>query len=78
MRILARDRVLFTGQHRCPEFDYPQEPLPEELKVLLCLLDGAERRRHLQDKLIQDKLNALHPRHGPGVGESNVLPAAKR
>jgi hypothetical protein len=22
-----------------------------KLKVLLCLLDGAERRRHLQDKL---------------------------
>jgi hypothetical protein len=73
MRILACDRVLFMGQHRCPEFEYPQEPLPGELKVLLCLLDGAERRRHLQDKL-----NALHPQHGLGVGESNVPPAAKR
>ena len=51
MRILARERVLFTGQHLCPEFDYPQGPLPDKLQVLLCLLDGAERRRHLQDKL---------------------------
>jgi hypothetical protein len=51
MRILARERVLFTGQHLCPEFDYPQGPLPDKLQVLLCLLDGAERRRHLQAKL---------------------------
>lgn len=33
MRILACDRVLFIGQHRCPEFEYPQEPLPEELTL---------------------------------------------
>ena len=51
MRILAPERVLFTGQHLCPEFDYPQGPLPDKLQVLLCLLDGAERRRHLQAKL---------------------------
>jgi hypothetical protein len=49
MRIPARE-VLFIGQHQCQEFDYSQEPLPGELKVLLCLLDGAERRRHLQAK----------------------------
>jgi hypothetical protein len=24
MRILAGSRVLFTGQHQCPEFDCPQ------------------------------------------------------
>jgi hypothetical protein len=51
MRILTRGRVLFTGQHLCPEFNCPQEPLPDKLQVLLCLLDGAERRRHLQAKL---------------------------
>lgn len=50
MRILAPGRVLFTGQHLCPEFDCPQE-LPDKLQVLLCLLDGAERRKHLQAKL---------------------------
>jgi hypothetical protein len=42
MRILTRGRVLF---------DCPKEPLPDKLEVLLCLLDGAERRRHLQAKL---------------------------
>lgn len=51
MRILAGGRVLFIGQHQCPEFDCPQEPLPGKLKVLLCLVDGAERRRQIQAKL---------------------------
>jgi hypothetical protein len=64
MRIPARE-VLFIGRHQCPEFDCPQEPPPEKLKVLLCLVDGAERRRHLQAKL-----NALH--------RPNAPPAAKR
>lgn len=29
------------------ELDYPQEPLPEAIEILLCLLDGAERRHRL-------------------------------
>ena len=45
MPILTRDRVLFTGQRLCPEFDCPPGPLPANLQVLLCLLDGADRRR---------------------------------
>lgn len=49
MRIPAHE-VLFIGQDRCPEFDCPQT-LPEELNILLCLLDGAERRLKLQVKL---------------------------
>ena len=56
MRILPGGRVLFIGQHKCPEFDCPQGALPEQFKVLLCLVDGAERRRQ-----IQAKLNVLHP-----------------
>ena len=54
MRILTPKHVLFTGRH--PELDSPQGPLPDRLHVLLCLLDGAERRRHLQAKL-----NRLNP-----------------
>lgn len=49
MRIPGRN-VLLTGQHRCPEFDCPQE-LPKKFDVLLCLLDGAERRLQLQAKI---------------------------
>lgn len=59
MRILAGSCVLFTGQHRCPEFDRPQGPLPRELEVLLTLIDGAERRRR-----IQGQLNRTQPRAG--------------
>jgi hypothetical protein len=32
------------------DFDCTQQPLPDKLKVLLCLLDGAERRQRLQTK----------------------------
>lgn len=56
MRILAGSRELFIGQHCCPEFDCPQEPLPGNLQVLLCLVDGGERRRQTQAKL-----NVQHP-----------------
>ena len=51
MRILAGGRVLFIGQHKCPEFDCPQGGLPGKLKVLLSLVDGAERRRQIQAQL---------------------------
>ena len=33
-----------------PDFDCTQQSLPDKLKVLLCLLDGAERRQSLQTK----------------------------
>ena len=59
MRILNRDRGLFIAEQR-REVDCPQEPLPEKFKVLLCLMDGAERRRR-----IQAKLNVLDPRSCP-------------
>jgi len=32
------------------DFDCAHQPLPYKLKVLLCLLDGAERRQRLQTK----------------------------
>ena len=49
MRILAGSRVV--GLDQCPGFDCPQEPLPLKIQVLLCLVDGAERRRQIQAKL---------------------------
>jgi hypothetical protein len=39
--------VRFIGQGPLPEFDYSQQPLPDNILVLLWMLDGAERRRHL-------------------------------
>jgi hypothetical protein len=69
MRVLGGDHVLFIGQHRCTGFDCPHEPLPGELEVLLCLIDGAERRRHLQAKL-----NVLYPRPRPELVPRLVSP----
>ena len=71
MRILTRDRVLFTGQHLCPELDHPQGPLPDKLKVLLCLVDGAERRQQLQSKLASK-------RPSPKLSDPSVRPMVKR
>ena len=49
MRILAGSRVI--GVDQCPGFECPQEALPEQFKILLCLIDGAERRRQIQANL---------------------------
>jgi hypothetical protein len=39
--------VQFIGQAPLPEFDYSQQALPDRIRVLLWILDGAERRHHL-------------------------------
>jgi Phasin protein len=41
------NQVLFLGQRQWPEFVCPQEPLPDEIRILLWLMDGAERRHRL-------------------------------
>ena len=41
------NQVLFLGQRQWAEFDCPQEPLPDEIRLLLWLMDGAERRHRL-------------------------------
>ena len=68
MRIPIRE-VLFSGQDQWPEFDLCQEPLPDELNVLLCLLDGAEKRRELQAKLNttrSERMVSVRQRNGEG------------
>ena len=41
------NQVLFLGQRQWAEFDCPQEPLTDEIRLLLWLMDGAERRHRL-------------------------------
>ena len=65
MRIPAHE-MLFIGQDRCPEFDCPQT-LPEELSILLCLLDGAERRLQLQAKICAGARDLRADRRNPSV-----------
>ena len=36
-----------VGDASWREFSYPQESLPKAIEILLCLLDGAERRRRI-------------------------------
>jgi hypothetical protein len=41
-------QAVFLGRALKACLDCPQQPLPDELNVLLCFLDGAERRRRIQ------------------------------
>ena len=43
--------ALFLGRALRAQFDCSEQPLPDQLNVLLCVLDGVERRRRLQAKL---------------------------
>ena len=44
-------QAVFLGRALQARFDCPQRPLPDELNVLLCFLDGAEWRRRIQAAL---------------------------
>jgi len=44
-------QALFLGRALQARFDCRQQPLPDELNVLLSFLDGAERRRRIQATL---------------------------
>jgi hypothetical protein len=50
MRTSHSSPVRFIGQDPLPEFDYSQQPLPDNIRVLLWMLDGAERRHRLARK----------------------------
>ena len=45
--VLADGKCKFIGEANWDQSDYVREPLPEEMRLLLCLLEGAERRQNL-------------------------------
>jgi hypothetical protein len=45
--VIAGGRCTFIGEAKWDEFGYAQEALPDGIRVLLCLIDGAERRQSL-------------------------------
>jgi hypothetical protein len=47
MRTSNSSSVRFIGQSPLPEFDYSRQPLPDNMRVLLWILDGAERRKRI-------------------------------
>ena len=48
------------GEAKSNEFDGVQEPLPDAMRVLLCLIDGAERRHRLVRKWRTQAAPDLH------------------
>ena len=44
---IADGKCKFIGEIKWDKSHYVQEPLPEEMRLLLCLLEGAERRQTL-------------------------------
>jgi len=48
------------GEAKGNEFDGVQEPLPDAMRVLLCLIDGAERRHRLVRKWQSQAAHDLH------------------
>jgi hypothetical protein len=45
--VIADGKCKFIGKNKWNKSDCAQEPLPEEMRLLLCLLEGAERRQDL-------------------------------
>jgi hypothetical protein len=45
--VIGEGKSTLIHEAKCNECDCLQEPLPESMRVLLCLIDGAERRRSL-------------------------------
>ena len=45
--VMGEGKSKLIYEAKCNECDCLQEPLPESMRVLLCLIDGAERRRSL-------------------------------
>ena len=47
MDVLKRESPRGLGSRLSDEFECPKGPLPADMKVLLWLMDGAERRRRI-------------------------------
>jgi len=59
MRTSNSSPVQFIGQGPLPEFDYSQQ-LPDNIRVLLWMLDGAERRHRLARRWQGQTARDLH------------------
>jgi hypothetical protein len=45
--VICEGKCKFIGEAKWNEFDCAKGPLPDAMRVLLCLIDGAERRQSL-------------------------------
>jgi hypothetical protein len=60
MRTSHSGPVQFIGEGPLPEFDFSQQALPDSIRLLLWMLDGAERRHRLARKWQSQVGHDLH------------------
>ena len=60
MRTSSSRPVQFIGQGPLPEFDCSQQPLPDNIRVLLWMLEGAQRRHHIARRWQSQAAHDLH------------------
>jgi hypothetical protein len=58
--VIDEGKCQLIGEAKGNEFDGVQEPLPDAMRVLLCLIDGAERRHRLGRKWQSQAAHDLH------------------
>jgi hypothetical protein len=79
--VLGEGKSKLIHKAKCNECDCLQEPLPESMRVLLCLIEGAERRGSLMMRW-SGRSGPARRRHGaghkrsPGLGDQG-LPTQK-
>jgi len=75
--VIAEGRCKVVGEAKWNEFGCAQEPLPEAMRVLLCLIDGAERRQDLLRRWSGEAVPALASAESYRyLGESKPLTSA--
>ena len=58
--VIDEGKCQLIGEAKSNEFDGVQEPLPDAMRLLLCLIDGAERRHRLVRKWRTQAAPDLH------------------
>ena len=58
--VIDEGKCQLIGEAKGNEFDGVQEPLPDAMRLLLCLIDGAERRHRLVRKWQSQAAHDLH------------------
>ena len=58
--VIDEGKCQLMGEAKSNEFDGVQEPLPDAMRLLLCLIDGAERRHRLVRKWRTQAAPDLH------------------
>jgi hypothetical protein len=61
--VMDEGKCQFIGEAKCNEFDGVQESLSDAMRMLLCLIDGAEHRQNLSRRWLGQAPGRPHTRH---------------